>query len=182
MNRPGIFSLMLLLGVSFASSPRSLSQSMPQKIIAKTMRSGMGESCPVNLIAQRNGIPTVVVTDGRIPEPGAQLQLKWGNRLRKEIVAAAIVVHGFDATPRVIPADSGFEASTELKKIYAVKLNLSGDGQATTDLTLRKFATISSIELKSIEYADGSRWNAPGGHTCSIAPNPYLPIAAAIAH
>jgi len=183
MNRPGVLSLALLFGASFAFSSQALSQSMPQPVLAETMMSGMGEGCPVSLQAQRNGIPSVVVTDGRTPVPAAQLQLNWGNRQRKEIAAAAIFVHGFDATPRVIPAGSRTAASAELKKVFAVKLNLSGGGQATTDLTLQRFATVSSIELRSIEYADGSRWNIPAGQNCSIAPNPYLPVAAtAIAH
>jgi len=183
MNRTGVFSLALLIGASLAFSPRALSQSMLQPVIANTRVSGMGEGCPVSLQVQRNGIPTVVVTDGHTPVPAAQMQLNWGNHQRRKIVAAAILVHGFDAAPRVIPAGRGDRVSTELKKIYAVKLNLSGGGQTTTDLTLRKFATVSSIELESIEYADGSRWTAPVGQSCSIAPNPYLPINAnAIAH
>jgi hypothetical protein len=183
MNRPGVLSLALLFGASFALPSQSLSQSIAQPVIAKPMVSGMGAGCPVDLQAQRNGIPTVVVTDGRAPVPAAQLQLNWGNRQQKKIVAAAVFVHGFDATPRVIPAASGVAASAELKKVFAVKLNLTGGGQATTNLTLQKFATVSSIELKSIEYENGSRWNLPAGQSCSIAPNPYLPITAtAITH
>ncbi|QHS51299.1 hypothetical protein [Edaphobacter sp. 12200R-103] len=180
MNRPGVLSLALLLGASFALPSQSLSQSMSQSVIAQTMVSGMGAGCPVSLQAQRSGIPTVIVTNGRVPIPAARLQLNWGNRQRKQIVAAAIFVHGFDATPRVIPAGSGTAASAELQKGFAVKLNLSGDGQATTDLTLQRFATVSSIELKSIEYADGSRWNISAGQNCSIAPNPYLPVTATV--
>lgn len=179
MNRPGVFTLEILFGIA-VFSPASFSQTRFQSVIAETAPSGMAEGCPVSLQAQRIGMPTVVATDGKTPVPAAELQLNWENRKRKEIVAAAISVHGFDAMPRLIPAVSLNAPKPTLKKIFAVKLTLSATGRGTTGLTLRNFASVSAIELKSIEYADGSRWNGTPGRRCSIVPNPYLPIDGAI--
>lgn len=179
MIRPGVFPLAILLGIS-TFSPASFSQTAFQSVVAEPTPGGMADGCPVDLLAQRKGMPTVVATDGKPPFPTAQLQLHWENRQRKEIVAAAISVQGFDATPRLIPTVSLDAPNPMLKKVFAVKLALSAAGRVTTDLALRNFASIRAIELKSVEYADGSRWNATPGLRCIIAPNGYLPIDGAV--
>lgn len=179
MIRSGVFSLAILFGTA-ASSPPSFSQTAFQSVVAETTPSGMADGCRVGLLAQRKGMPTVVATDGKPPVPAARLQLHWENRQRKEIVAAAISVQGFDATPRLIPAGSLNAPKPMLKKVFAVKLALSAAGRGTTDLALPNFASIRAIELKSVEYADGSRWNAASGLRCIIAPNGYLPIDGAV--
>jgi hypothetical protein len=179
MIRPGVFSLAILFGTA-VFSPASFSQTTSQPVVAEPTPSGMADGCPVSLLAQRKGMPTVVATDGKPPVPAAQLQLHWENRQRKEIVAAAILVQGFDATPRLIPAVLPNAPKPMLKKIFAVKLALSAAGRGTTDLALRNFASIRAIELKSIEYADGGRWNAAPGLCCIIAPSGYLPVDGAV--
>ena len=179
MIRPGVFFLPLLLGMS-AFTPASFSQTGFQPVVAEPTPSGMADGCPVGLLAQRKGMPTVVATDGKPPVPAARLQLHWENRQRKKILAAAISVQGFDATPRLIPAGSLNAPKPMLKKVFAVKLALSATGRDTTDLALSNFASIRAIELKSIEYADRSRWNAAPGLRCIITPNGYLPIDGAV--
>lgn len=173
MIRSGIVLSGLLLG-SFFALPLNLHA---QASVGSPVLNIMGEGCPVGLQAQRRGSNEIVQTKDHSPAAVAQqLQLNWTNRLQKEIVAAAIVVHGFDASARIIPV--GSHLSPELKKVVAVKLDIASVGHATTHLNLQHFATISSVEVKSIEYADGTRWSAPTEGSCRIAPNLLLLVNA----
>jgi hypothetical protein len=176
MWRHRFFFTALLCGTGLTLSPNLSSQTVTQHTLGVPTLSVMADICPVGLQAQRNGMPVIIATKGQPQEPAQQLRLSWLNRRQTEIVAAAIVVHGFDAAPHVIPADGG--SPSELSKVYAIKVDISGGGNAMSELTLRHFAAISAIDLRSIEYANGSRWSAPAGTSCRIAPSPLLLINA----
>jgi hypothetical protein len=117
----------------------------------------------------------MVQIGGRPQEVASQLQLSWENRHAKDVVAATIVVGGYDASARVIPADHA--VSPKLKKTYNLMVKLASEGKAITDLTARAFATVSWIDLETIEYADGTRWNASTGETCRVVPSRLVLVA-----
>jgi len=172
MRHIALLPLTLLFGSSFA-----FSQSSTQQAFAKVTSNMMGASCPVSLQAQ-HGPGALVQTKDRSPEPAQRLKLYWGNLHRKDIVAATILVRGYDATPRFLPVNY---AAPQLKRTFNLVVDVASHGKTTTDLTARSFATVSWIDLKSIEYADGSRWNISQRETCRISLNGFMLIAAAVA-
>jgi hypothetical protein len=178
MIRPGVISSGLLVGSFLALSLPLSAQSSAQPAVGAPTLTTMGADCPVDLQAQRRGTGMMVETkEHSVKSVRQRLRLDWANRLPKKIVAAALVVHGFDASLRLIPA--GSHASPALKKVVAVKLDLAREGHASTELELQHFATVSFIELKSIEYADGTRWSGPVEGGCRITPNLLLLVNAA---
>jgi hypothetical protein len=161
--------MMVLCGSSFALSQSSLAPAAAQQVLAIDTVSVMGANCPVGLLARPAGAGAMVETAGRTQDAAPQLQLHWENRHGRDIVAATIEVRGYDASPQIIPADVA--VSPKLKKTFHVNVNLSGDGRTTTDLGIRPFASVSWIDLRSIEYADGTHWNAAAGETCRVVPS-----------
>lgn len=176
MNRAGFLSLMVLCGSSFSFSQSSHSSNTAQRVIAIDAISVMGANCPVGLMARPAGVGAMVQTAGKKQDVAPQLELNWENRHGKKIVAATIEVQGYDASPQVIPADVA--VSPKLKKTFNLNVSLSGDGKTTTDLRVRPFTSVSWIDLRSIEYADGTHWNAADGEICRVVPSRFVLIGA----
>lgn len=175
MFRPGVVCLMILSGASLALAQASRGSAAAQRALTVDSIQGMGVGCPVDLQAQRRGTGAMVQTMGQPGQAAQRLRLNWANRHGKAIVGATLVVRGFDASARVIPAGSA--ATPELKKTIDVKLNLSGEGKTTTDMTMRSFSTVSWIDLTSVEYADGTGWSLPTGESCTVAPDRLVLVA-----
>jgi hypothetical protein len=130
--RNAFFSFALLFGSSLISA-HGFSQTSALQVIASDTVREIGVSCPVGLVVRPSGAGAMVQIGGRPQEPAPQLQLSWENRHAKDVVAATIVVGGYDASPRVIPADHA--VSPKLKKTYNLMVKLASEGKATTDLT-----------------------------------------------
>jgi hypothetical protein len=99
------------------------------------------------------------------------LELHWNNHETKDIVGASLLVFGYDASARILPAETN---APQMRKVFNLKLDLSGNGNAITDFIAHSFAAVSSIELRSIEYADGTQWHLSSGEICRIAPDNFV--------
>ncbi|QNI38090.1 hypothetical protein [Edaphobacter albus] len=165
MNRVSTLSLAFLLS-SYPAFPQVAAS---QSVVAISVPQIMEASCPVGLFAQHRGAGSIVQIKDRPATATLPLELQWDNHRAKDIVGASLLVRGYDASTRILPA--GSTNTPQMKKVFDLKLNLSGNGKTTIDFVARSFATVSSIELQSIEYADGSKWNISKGESCRIAPN-----------
>ena len=135
-----------------------------------------GANCPVGLRAQRQGAGNVVVVDGSnrfVSSPRVHLQ--FDNWQPNTIVAVSVTVHGYDAKARITPV--GSEDSSELRKTVELNLNVATGKTAGADLTLHPLATVSRVDLESVEYADGSRWSSSDGKTCHVVPDLFMLVA-----
>lgn len=166
MGRVSVVSLALLLSSSPTVSQVVANQSV---VVASSVPQMMEASCPVGLVAQQQGTGSMIQIKDRSRTAGQPLELRWDNHRAKDIVRASLLIRGYDASLRLLPA--GAPNIPQRKKVFDLKLQLSGNGKATTDFAARSFATVSSIELQSVEYADGSQWHLSPGERCSIAPN-----------
>ena len=131
-----------------------------------------GLNCPVGLRAQRQGQSNMVVVDGSqryVYSP--RVRLLFDNWLPNAIVAMTLTVRGYDAKARVSPVDRGAERSSELTKTVNLNLSVAGRMKASADVTIRPLATVSRVDLESVEYADGTRWSASAGKTCRVVPD-----------
>jgi hypothetical protein len=55
---------------------------------------------------------------------------------------------------------------------------VKGNRPITTDLSLSHFTAVTSIDLDSITYADGSTWRSASAGACSVVPDKRMLIAA----
>jgi hypothetical protein len=135
--------------------------------------------CPINLQAQSMGEVKIVIVDGtqRYAVPSPRIHLMFTNRQAQGIVAMSVTIHGYDATPRMMPAGFGSTDSPAIKKIVDLTLDVASGKNAETDVLLRSFASISRVDLESVEYADGTSWKASELQSCKIVPNRLMLIS-----
>ena len=106
-----------------------------------------------------------------------QLHLDVSNPSSRDIVGAQFTVHGFSRKLRVIdPSDSS--NAPDLWRTIDVALDVQAKGHASNELSLTHFtAIITSIDLDSFTYADGTQWQASSPGACSITPNMVMRIS-----
>ena len=114
---------------------------------------------------------------GQIGPQVQRLQLTVSNPSSRDIVSAQFTAHGFSNKPRAMDLSAG-SPEPDLAKTIDVALGVKGKGHASSDVSLNHFTAVTSIDLNSITYADGSTWRAPSPGACSIAPSPVMLVAA----
>jgi hypothetical protein len=133
-------------------------------------------SCPVGLRA-RPGVGGNIMTIDASDGVGSQmLSLDLSNIGSRHITGAQITVHGLTAHGHVIPASSYLDAGTTTKRID-LALTVAPGATTSTNLLFKGFTSVSTIDLDSLTYADGSTWHASPQHTCQITPDRFMLVA-----
>jgi hypothetical protein len=97
----------------------------------------------------------------------------------KEVTGALITVHGFADVPRMTEAAPAAEARADAKRTILVPFSTAtyAGPAAGADVWVPGMTAVTSIDLKSVTYADGSQWSLTGGGSCRITPDPLMLIA-----
>jgi len=141
-------------------------------------------SCPIGMQARRaagvpvslNAGPPVEKSPKYSPAFTQRIQLTMTNLLAHEIVSTQFVVHGYSNKARAMNlANSSQEP--DLAKMVDVVLDVKGKSEASSELLLSRFSAVTSIDLKSITYADGNTWNTPSAEACSLTPDLIMLVA-----
>jgi hypothetical protein len=192
MNRFSSLPLALLLVSTFAvaQQPATLHRSANTSL---TVPQTAGAGCPIEMEA-RHAMQTPVGmnaagNDGSrqgpaINAPRAQaapqlqrLRLTLTNPSPRDIVSAQFTAHGFSNKLRAMELSAGSN-EPDLAKTIDLDLGVKGKGHASSDLSLNHFAAVTSIDLNSITYADGTTWRSPSPAACSITPSMVMLVAA----
>ncbi len=184
MNRASILPLAFLFATTCAFAQENLTTSL-------TLPHHLDRAqCPVGLDASHgSGLPLLSYAEGanqqgpRINAPMGQTQLRYQqlhltftNPSTREIVSAQITAHGLSGKDRFIELSNA--SDSDLTKTVDVAMDVKGNARASKDLSLSHFTAITSIELNSITYADGSTWRAASPGACSVTPDPFMLVAA----
>ncbi len=195
-----IASLLVAIPLASAIAQDTVSRPAQNAVVLSPHRFEAGHQCPVELHAKHilgsslleagasapshpgPAIDGVILDEKTAPPAGQnqQVQLSVSNPSFRDIVGVQMTVHGLSSKWRTVPL-SLVSAAPDLSKTIDVALDLKGNGHVAKDLSLRHFTTVTSIDLTSITYADGSTWHA--SHTsesgaCSITPDPLMLISA----
>jgi hypothetical protein len=199
MGRAGILSLVFLLSNSLLLGQQQVTR-QDEDSTWTHVRSA-GTNCPIGVEASVVGLPSVSNAGSsingqptqrkgpsvegqmfvqKVPPPTdyLQLHLDLSNPSSRDIVGAQFTAHGFSRKWRVIePSDPS--NAPDLWKTVDVALDVQGKGHASSELALSHFtAILTSIDLNSVAYADGTTWQAPSPGVCRIIPNMVMRIAA----
>jgi hypothetical protein len=175
MNRVSSLPLAFLLLSTFAVAQQ------PATLHLSEDRSA---GCPVDMEA-RHATQTPVsmnaggenAPDNKVVPQLQRLHLTLTNPSSRDIVSAQFTAHGFSKKPRAMDLSSGSN-ETDLAKTIDIALGVKGKGHASHDLSLNHFTAVTSIDLNSISYADGTTWRAPSPGACSITPSGVMLVAA----
>jgi hypothetical protein len=142
-------------------------------------------NCPVGLqVRHGGGLPIAVgVADlksqnGKVP-PSAQnqgIRLTVANPSSRDVVGLEITVHGLSEKWRYVPL-ADMPQKPDFKKTVNVSLDVKGSGHASQDLSLTHFTAVTSVDVNSVKYADGSEWQAPSAEACSVTPDLIMLVA-----
>jgi hypothetical protein len=88
-----------------------------------------------------------------------------------------LVVHGYDGSLQMMPADGARRNSHSLSKRIDLNISVIGGRNSNTELTMRQFGTVSRIDVESIEFADGTSWKSSEPGACSFAPDLYMLVS-----
>jgi hypothetical protein len=179
MKRVSILPLAMLLPTTFAIAQATYQR--PLRIDPV--------SCPVGLQVRHGaGLPLGVKAADRAEggtsingtiQPPVQNQgvnLTMTNFSLKDIVSVEITAHGFSEKGRYDLLSQGRQ-TPDLKKTVDVALDVKGNSHASRDLSLSRFTAVTSVDVNSIRYADGSQWGAPSTGACSVTPDLIMLVA-----
>jgi hypothetical protein len=192
MGRASILSLVFLLSNALLLGQQQVTKQDEDNASLTHVRSA-GTVCPIGVEANLVALPSVSNAGPSIngqptqrKEPSLegqqatkdylQLHLDVSNPSTRDIVGAQFIVHGFSRKLRLIdPSDPS--NAPDLWRTVDVALVLQGKGHASIELSLTHFtAIITSIDLDSVTYADGTQWQAPSAAACSTIPNVLMRI------
>ena len=141
-----------------------------------------GTGCPVGLRVNHGSSFPARKTVGPFAAPSSpvqeqRIQLTMTNLSLREIVRAQITVHGLSEKWRYVPVAGA--PAPDLTKRVEIALNVRGNSHASSDLSLSRFASVTSVDLNSLTYADGASWDASSPSACSVVPEPFMLVTAA---
>jgi hypothetical protein len=135
-------------------------------------------SCPVSLRARRQGSVSMhYAGEQQERTPTQRLDVTFHNSQERNVISMGLVVHGYDGSLQMMPADPIRRNSHNLSKKIDLNITVVGGRNTSTELTMRQFGTVSRIDVESIEFADGTSWKSSEPGTCSFAPDLYMLVS-----
>jgi len=178
------FSVSLLLFVASAftfgqQAPKSSPGPEVVRPIATTFQSNVTtvDGCPVGLtVDRRSNLVTRLAEDGR---PLARRQGLYIRLIRfgpAAIESAEITVHG--VTPRASILPVGVAGSNKISKTFVLHPGEGGKGWQEATVWMELAGVLTSADLNSLTYADGSVWHESEASRCYAVPSPFLLVGA----
>jgi len=134
-----------------------------------------GQACPVGFSVNRKPDGAIVWTDsaGLPASHGQGVDINFAAP-RAQIASVDIVVHGYPAGLRIIPATSS--APSEITETFHLAASASQPLLHPFIWTAHMVA-ISWVELTRLDYADSTTWQSSTPRQCSAAPSLFVPVS-----
>jgi hypothetical protein len=134
-------------------------------------------ACPISMRLQHRSDGNLVRTQSAHPKgTGQLLHLTLTVSDSKQITNATMAVYGISPKGRVENAAKGQYPSSETLT-STVPFVASGNGSFSADFWVPGMTAVQLIELKSIQYSDGSTWKLADGQSCQAKPDLFMLIA-----
>jgi hypothetical protein len=130
--------------------------------------------CPALFMAQHLSDGSMIRT-GRAHPKGIGQSLHITLNVHQGAIAT-LAVHGFSNKGRMTQASLG--TSPDAVRTVTVYLAPAQNSQAAANIWAPELTAVTSIDLVSLKYDDGTSWSAPTGQTCQVTPDPMMLITA----
>jgi hypothetical protein len=188
MKRTALIGSTLLLAVAMLAAQTSTSPARNQENSQRASNFVIylpAPTCPVSMHAlQGSGTGLVAVRgEQHVAVFSQRIHLILTNPKSSKIAGAKVKVFGLSEKTRIEQASSdqldlrNRDGASDLTRTLDVTFAPEGEKDASTDLVLPGFTSVSSIHLESIRYQDGSTWAVAGPQACHVAPDPMMLIA-----
>jgi hypothetical protein len=130
--------------------------------------------CPIGLTAQHVADGSMVNTAIRHPKGvGQALHLSLTDPEHGQISQATVLVRGWTPKGRVTQSAASPDSNTARRQ----QTQLKPDGKySVADLWISGLSAITSIEVISATYADGSKWTPSADLACRVAPDLFMAV------
>jgi hypothetical protein len=135
--------------------------------------------CPVSFRAQQSGVGNMMEVDHSRPKGIAQrLHLTLTNQKSIRVASATVIARGLTPQTRatLAPLTVGGDPSNAAKTLD-IAFPGGLDKAGSMDLWVPGFSAVYSVDLISLNYADGSTWKVDAGLTCRAQIDPILFIS-----
>ncbi|MHB1937693.1 MAG: hypothetical protein ACYCOR_14035 [Acidobacteriaceae bacterium] len=171
-------SIALVLG-SMTLLAQSSGRNGKQTVVA-TVAPG-STNCPMDIRAEKNpGVGQLQkLPAGSAPNsgPSQSLRLTLTNSTFSEIVAVRLTAYGLNSRGQLTPARTTADDSSTIHKTVDLKLKVNPKSNASADIFLAGFTSVTLINVDSIRYANGSTWTPSAAHTCHVVPDAAMLIS-----
>jgi hypothetical protein len=130
--------------------------------------------------AQHRSNPSLMSARDAAPQPLAQrIHLAAsGESDSSAILSIKVTVRGTTPRARILPtSQAGMSDAAMTFDLRADQANTNKANAVASDLLLRGFTSVQTIDLESVTYADGSSWVASATRSCSITPDNLMLIS-----
>lgn len=144
-------------------------------------------ACPVLQAERSPGLTEQVPVgkNGSVSRPaihrdGQHLELRLinsGSRM-SAISAIRITIHGWrSGTASTFPARKSNSHDSNATRTLDLAVSLAPHATASKDVWVSGLASVDSIDVDQVKYADGSSWESSTPQVCRIMPNPIMLIS-----
>jgi hypothetical protein len=140
-----------------------------------TLQSSDSSGCPVGFFASRQATGQIMsAKDAKQTGPvqGLHLTLSHLTSTPADIQSIEVTVYGTSPKARVLPLAQ--KASDTVSKTF--ELRRTGDSASLTDadVWMHQVGSLTSVDLISVTYADGTTWHPTANLKCRAIPSNYL--------
>lgn len=144
-----------------------------------------GATCPVAMRALQGSGQGMIRVRKQEPQtrqtppsdmPTQRIHLILVDQKRKTVRSAQVVVKGLSPKNRI---QSVLESNgpTDISKTMTATFDVENATTVSAELVLPGFTSVSSVELQSITYTDGSTWNLAKDQACRVSPDGLMLVA-----
>ncbi|MGA3102251.1 MAG: hypothetical protein ABSD61_10360 [Terracidiphilus sp.] len=146
---------------------------------------GSGGQSPVQTATLPNPCPVGVrashLSDGGVVKTGTMHPKELGQRLHltltspdsRSIASATVNVRGWTAKGRIEQTGKDEGAALPVRTL-TVPFTAGADRTASADVWAPGLTAVSSVELISVAFEDGTTWTQAQGKTCQVTPDPLM--------
>jgi hypothetical protein len=130
--------------------------------------------CPIGFTANRQATGQIMsASDARQAGPAQGLHLMLNHLTAPAIESIEITVYGYgiSSKARALPAH---EPSPDVSKTFELRRSAGSNSLSDADVWVHNVGSLSSVELISITYADGTTWHATENLKCRAIPSNFL--------
>jgi hypothetical protein len=130
--------------------------------------------CPVGFSASRQATGQIMSAgDAKQAGPAQGLHLMLNHLAAPAIESIEITVYGYgiSSKARALPAH---EPSPDVSKTFELRRSAGSNSLSDADVWVHNVGSLSSVDLISITYADGTTWHATENLKCRAIPSNFL--------
>jgi len=146
---------------------------------ASVATSQLSQGCPIGFGAQIDSrLIARTIDDERKGAIGPFLTLKFQPRGTASISAATVTVHGLTSYSRYLPVSES--TNGHATQSFHLTSDQRAAGLRDADVHVDKVISVDWVDLKSVQYADGSQWLSAPDEQCRAAVSKLLLIDAVV--